>query len=168
MPDLFVLDMFSIIAAILFIAGFVLLAVEVAVPGFGAPGVSGIICLIAGIILAADSFQEGLVITLIVLALLGLICVIVLRLISSGKFRSPIILTEEQNKSEGYLSSSDLQYLSGRKGIAVTDLRPSGVGEFDGISFDVISEGIYIVKGAPLIITRVEGSKLIVKEIRSE
>ena len=54
MPDLFVLDMFSIIAAILFIAGFVLLAVEVAVPGFGAPGVSGIICLIAGIILVVS------------------------------------------------------------------------------------------------------------------
>ena len=163
MPDLFALDLLSIIAVILFIAGFVLLAVEVAVPGFGVPGISGIICLVVGIFLAADSFQEGVMITLIILALLGIMCVVLLRLMSSGKIKSPIVLKEEQTRTEGYLSSNDLQYLLGRQGTAATDLRPSGIGEFDGVSFVVISEGTYITRGTPLIIAKVQGSKLIVK-----
>ncbi|MBQ8231857.1 MAG: serine protease [Lachnospiraceae bacterium] len=163
MPELFTLDLLSVIAIILFIAGFALLAVEVAVPGFGVPGISGIICLVVGIFVASDSFQEGVIITLIILALLGVMCVVLLRLISSGKLKSPIVLKEEQTRAEGYLSSNDLQYLLGRKGIATTDLRPSGIGEFDGVSFDVISEGTYITRGTPLIISKVQGAKLIVK-----
>ena len=37
-----------IIGIILLIAGFVLVGIELVVPGFGAPGISGIICLVAG------------------------------------------------------------------------------------------------------------------------
>ena len=58
----------------------------------------------------------------------------------------------------------DLQYLLGKKGIAETDLRPTGVGNFEGVNFDVISEGRYISKGADLEIIKVNGSKLMVKE----
>lgn len=166
MLELINLDMYTIIAIILFIIGFILLAVEVVVPGFGVPGIAGIICLVAGVFLAADSFQEGVIITLIVLALLGIMLVIMLRLLASGRLKSPIVLKEEQTRTEGYLSSEDLNYLLGRTGAAVTDLRPSGVADFDGVSFDVITEGTYITKGTSLIIFKVQGSKLIVREYK--
>ena len=55
-------------------------------------------------------------------------------------------------------------YLLGKKGVAETDLRPTGVGNFEGVNFDVISEGKYISKGTNLEIIKVNGSKLIVKE----
>ncbi len=160
------MDLLTGIAIVLFIAGFILLAVEMVVPGFSAPGISGIICLIVGVFLAADTFREGVIITLIVLALLGIMFAILLSLLSSGKLKSPIILEEEQKNSEGYLSSKDLQYLLGKEGVAVTDLRPSGTGDFDGVVLDIISEGRYIEKGTPLVIAKVEGSKLVVKERR--
>jgi membrane-bound ClpP family serine protease len=51
----------------------------------------------------------------------------------------------------------------GKQGVAATDLRPSGVGNFDGIEFDVITEGRYIIKGTKLVIYKVYGSKIIVK-----
>jgi membrane-bound ClpP family serine protease len=108
--------------------------------------------------------MEGVIITIIVLALLGILLAIILWFLSKGKFRSPLILEEEQKRSEGYLSSNDLKYLLGKKGIAKTDLRPTGVGEIDGINFDVISEGNYISKDSRISIIKVEGSKLIVKE----
>ena len=156
-------DVLSIIAIVLFIAGFLLLAIEAVVPGFGVPGISGIICLVVGVFLAADSVLEGVVITLIVLALLGIMFIVLLRLLASGRLKSPLVLKEEQTRTEGYISSNDLQYLLGREGVAVTDLRPTGVGDFDGVEFDVISEGTYISKGASLVIYKVQGSKLIVK-----
>ena len=107
---------------------------------------------------------EGALITVIVLALLGIMMAVIVWLLSKGKIHSPIILEEEQKKDEGYISSTDLDYLLGKKGIAETDLRPTGVGNFEGVNFDVISEGKYISKGTNLEIIKVNGSKLIVKE----
>jgi membrane-bound ClpP family serine protease len=111
----------------------------------------------------SDTFEEGAIITIIVLALLGIMLAIILGMLSKGKLKSPIILKEEQNKDKGYISSSDLKYLLGKQGVALTDLRPTGIGNFDGIDFDVISEGKYITKGTGLVIYKVQGSKLIVK-----
>lgn len=162
------MDILTGIAVVLFIAGFILLAVEMVMPGFSAPGISGIICLIIGIFLAADSFREGIMITLIVLALLGIMFAIVLGLLSSGRLKSPLILKEEQKNDQGYLSSNDLKYLLGKEGVAVTDLRPSGRGDFDGVELDILSEGKYILQGTALVIIKVEGSKLIVKEQKQE
>ena len=154
-----------IIAIVLFIAGFILIGIEMAIPGFSIPGVSGIICLVVAIFLVSDSFVEGAVIALIILALLGIMFAIILSLLSKAKLKSPIILKDEQNKEKGFISSTDLRYLLGKQGVAVTDLRPSGTGDFDGIEFDVISEGKYITKDTKLLIYKVQGSRLIVKPL---
>ena len=158
------MDAVNLAGILLLVAGFVLVAVEMVMPGFSAPGVSGIVCLVLGVFALADSVMEGAVITIGVLAVLGILAAIILGLLSRGKLKPPIILEEEQNRAGGYLSSSDLKYLLGRQGIAATDLRPSGVGTFDDIHFDVISVGNYISKGTSIKIIKVEGSKLVVKE----
>lgn len=152
-----------IIAIILFIVGFILLGVEMVIPGFSVPGITGIICLLGGIFLVSDTFVEGLAATVIVLALLGIMFAVILGLLSKGKVKTPIILKEEQKKDKGFISSSDLNYLLGKKGIATSDLRPTGTANFDGIEFDVISEGKYILKNTRLVIYKVQGSKLVVK-----
>ncbi len=154
-----------IIAIILFIAGFILVGVEMVIPGFGVPGVSGILCLVVAIFLISDSFVEGAIIALIVLGLLGIMFAIILGLLSKAKLKSPLILKDEQNKEKGFISNSDLNYLLGKQGVAVTDLRPTGTADFEGIEFDVISEGKYISKDTRLVIYKVQGSKLIVKAI---
>jgi len=159
------IDGLFILAIIFFIIGFFLIGVEMVVPGFSVPGVAGIICLLVGIFLVADTIQEGAIITIIILALLGIMLAIILGLLSKGKLKSPIILKEEQIKEKGYISSSDLNYLLGKQGIATTDLRPTGTGNFDEIEFDVISEGKYISKDTKLVIFKVQGSKLMVKAV---
>lgn len=157
------MDTLAFLGILLLVAGFILVGIEMVLPGFSIPGISGIICLVTGVFLLADTIVEGVFITIVVLALLGILMAVILWLLSKGKFRLPIILEEEQKKTEGYISSSDLKYLLGKKGVARTDLRPSGIGQIDGINFDVITEGNYIVKGAGIEIIKVEGAKLIVK-----
>lgn len=157
------IDWLLILAIGLFITGFILVGIEMITPGLHAPGVIGTACLIVAVFLVSDSFEEGAIITIIVLALLGIMLAVILGMLSKGKLKSPIILKEEQNKDKGYISSNDLKYLLGKQGIALTDLRPTGVGNFDGIDFDVISEGKYIAKDTRLVIYKVHGSKLIVK-----
>ena len=94
------MDTLMIVGIILFIAGFILIAVEMVVPGFGAPGISGIACLVIGLFLTADTIEEGAFITVIVLALLAIMMAIILWMLSKGKIHSPIILEEEQKKDE--------------------------------------------------------------------
>lgn len=158
------MDILNVAGILLLVAGFVLMGIEMVLPGFSVPGVSGIICLVAGVFLLADSVMEAVLITVAVLALLGILLAVILSLLARGKLKSPIILEEEQQSTKGYISSNDLNYLLGRKGTAVTDLRPAGIAEFDGINFDVLSEGNYITRGTEVEIIKVEGSKLIVKE----
>ncbi len=158
------MDVINVIGILLLVAGFILVGIEMILPGFSVPGVSGIICLVVGVFALADSAMEATVITIAVLALLGILLAVILGLLSRGKLKTPIILEDEQKKEQGYLSSSDLKYLLGRQGIAVTDLRPAGIGKFDDINFDVMSEGNYISRGAEIEIIKVEGSKLVVRE----
>ncbi len=155
-----------VIAIILFIAGFILVGIEMIIPGISVPGVAGIICLVVAIFLVSDSFVEGAVIALVILTLLGIMFAIILGLLSKAKLRSPLILKDEQKKEKGFISANDLKYLLGKQGIAITDLRPSGTADFDGVEFDVISEGKYILKDTKLVIYKVQGSKLIVKAIK--
>lgn len=157
------MDMVFWIGILLLIAGFILAGIEMVLPGFSVPGISSIICLIIGVFLLADSFMEAVFITVAVLALLGILMAVILWLLSKGKLRSPIILEDEQKKTAGYLSSRDLNYLLGKKGTAVTDLRPAGTAKFDEINFDVMSDGRYISKDSDIEIIKVEGSKLVVR-----
>lgn len=160
-----IVDWLFVLSILLFIVGFVLIGIEMVTPGLHAPGLIGTGSLVVAVFLVSDSFEEGAIITIIVLALLGIMLAVILGLLSKGKLKSPIILKEEQNKDKGYISSNDLKYLLGKQGVAITDLRPTGVGNFDGINFDVLSEGNYIAKGTQLVIYKVQGSKLIVKEL---
>lgn len=157
------LDGLTLFSILLLVVGFVLVGIELTAPGISLPGISGILCLGIGVILIADTIEEGVMIALCILVILGIMLGIALWLLSKGKLVKPMILMDEQKKAQGYMSSNDLEYLLGKEGIALTDLRPSGIGDFEGISFDVISDGQYILKGSEIIIYKVKGSKLVVK-----
>lgn len=155
---------FEIIGIVLLLAGFVLVGIEMAVPGFGLPGISGIICLVVGIVLTAESVSAGIIMAIIVIVILGIMLAVAMTLLSSKKMKSPMVLREDVKGEQGFLESSDLEYLVGKEGVAATDLRPAGKGNFDGIEFDILSGGSYIKKGQKIIISRIRDNKLIVTE----
>jgi membrane-bound serine protease (ClpP class) len=53
----------------------------------------------------------------------------------------------------------------GSVGVAVGDLRPSGVAEFAGVRFDVLTEGEFVARGERLEVMRVEGNRIFVRAI---
>ena len=152
-----------VIGIIFLIAGFILVGVEMVVPGFGLPGIAGIICLVAGIFLTADSVETGILITVVVIVILGILMTIIMGFLSHKKFISPIILDEDL-KAGVPINSSDLNYLLQKEGTASTDLKPAGKGDFEGIEFDIFSEGPYIKKGSPIVISRISQNRLMVRE----
>ncbi len=51
----------------------------------------------------------------------------------------------------------------GRRGQALTDLHPVGIGEFEGERLDVVAEVGFIPKGSPIVVIRDEGYRKVVR-----
>lgn len=153
------------IQAVLFIIGLILLSAEIFMPGFGVAGISGIILLIAGIILTARTPFEAFIMVLILILLITLVLIIILRSAKNGKLSKKLILRLSMKKEEGFISAGDNTMLIGKEGVALSQLRPSGIGEFEGLRFDVVSEGQYIESGTKISVVHTEGRRIVVKPI---
>jgi len=152
----------AVLGLILLIAGFILVGIELLVPGFGAPGITGIICLMGGILCTARDIEEGLTITVIVVVVLAVMVTIAMTLFK--RVKTPFILDTEIKAEKGYINAADLEYLVGKEGTAITDLRPAGKCDIEGVEFDVRTEGRYIERGGKVRISRIHEHMIIVKE----
>ncbi|MBP3644965.1 MAG: hypothetical protein J6K55_00885 [Clostridia bacterium] len=153
---------------ICFVFGLGLLIVEVFMPGFGLPGVSGIALEIASIVLTymRHGGLAALGMTLIILACVAAAISIALRSVNKGRLsKSPVILTETESASEGYVTSKDMEIFLGREGRTKTVLRPSGMAEFDGVKLDVVADGEYIPKDTMVRVDHVEGARIVVRRV---
>lgn len=76
-----------------------------------------------------------------------------------------IILSDRTTTNLGYISTDDRTDLVGETGFAATDLRPAGTMSYYQERLDVVSEGSFIDKGTEIIIIKVEGSRIVVREL---
>jgi len=154
----------EVIGMVLLIAGFVLIGIEMAIPGFGLPGTGGIVSLAVGILLTAKTLETGIIMVVVIIVLSAIMMTVIMTLLSSKKAKAPIVLKDDVRGEQEFLNTSDMEYLIGKTGVAATDLRPGGKGNFDGIYFDVLSDGMYVNKGERIRIIKVKDNKLIVME----
>jgi membrane-bound serine protease (ClpP class) len=80
---------------------------------------------------------------------------------------SRLVLADAQDTTAGYTvqeSSIELRYV-GKRGVAVTTLRPSGKAEFDDETVVVESDGEYIAAGSPVEVSSVNGNRIIVRSV---
>ncbi|MBQ2952986.1 MAG: hypothetical protein IJE07_05460 [Clostridia bacterium] len=151
-----------------FFAGIGFLILEVFMPGFGMPGITG--CALEVIALVLTWFHHGAMATLgmllIVLAVLAIAISTSLRSLSRGKMsKSKLILHETESNEAGYRATEDMEVFIGREGTTSTVLRPTGIADFDGVRMNVSSEGGYIPAGSKIRIISVEGQKILVRAI---
>ncbi len=153
----------AILGIVVMIVGMILIGIEFYMPGFGFPGIFGIIFTAAGIFLTGKDTAERVTIGVIAIAIIAVMLVISIIVFKSKKVKSPIKLDTEMTGKDLFIEGKDMEYLIGRKGLAVTDLKPSGKGEFDGVILDVMSGG-YVAKGSSLEIKEIKNNKIIVRE----
>ncbi|HIT69281.1 MAG TPA: hypothetical protein IAC36_05225 [Candidatus Aphodomonas merdavium] len=149
-------------------AGLGLLVVEMFVPGFGIPGISGIALLIASVVLmwlkAGALAAVGLVV--IIMALAAILLSVSLKSAANGRLsRSRFILKDRESAEEGYTAASDMNIFVGCEGEARTVLRPSGIVEFDGVRLNVVSDGEFVAQGARVKVVRVDGNRIVVHSV---
>lgn len=153
-----------------FLIGIGLLVAEVFMPGFGLPGISGIVLEVVSIVLMYRSYGglAALGLTIIILAVMGIVISIALRSASKGRLsKSSIILNESETVEDGYSAIKDMDVFLGKEGITTTVLRPTGMAEFDGVKLNVVSDGEYIEKDVRVRVDHVEGVRIVVRRIRA-
>lgn len=162
---------------ILLSIGLVLLGIEIfVVPGFGVFGILGIGGILASIYLSmigsmstlVDYTNAAMVLSASMLIVLVTGWVIMRTLPKNMRlYRSGIMLGEVTGRETGYLSAAVRGELVGRRGVAVTDLRPAGVGRFEGERVDIVAEEGWLTSGTPIEIVRSEGYRHVVRAVET-
>lgn len=150
------------VEAILLIAGVLLLIAEMFMPGFGIAGGTGIVLIIIGIFMTARTPFEAFILFVILIAIVTALMMIILRSAKKGQIARKLILHQSASREKGFSTTKDLSHLVGQTGVAITPLRPAGIGLFDGTRIDVVTEGGFIDKDSPIQITQVHGHRIIV------
>ncbi len=157
--------------AILILGGLVLLAIEIFVlPGFGAFGVFGSLCLVAGFVLASQTFiiprnsyqfsqmaNSGLVLVISGSGTIAVLMATAHLLHEANKPRDNALVSETE-KLASY------EHLLGKSGVTTTPLVPSGLAVIEGEPVDVSSDGDMIDAGTLVRVVEVRGYRVIVRK----
>ncbi|MED0869118.1 NfeD family protein [Bacillus spizizenii] len=150
---------------LLFIAGVILILLEIFLPG-GIIGLLGLGAIIASLFLAAGSFTVMAVSLLIASAVSITAFILLTRVLGKRmKFFKKFVLNDSTNTESGYVSNQTRTDLIGKVGVTFTPLRPAGTVIIDDERLDVVSEGSFTEKDKKVKVVKVEGSRIVVREI---
>jgi len=156
------------LSVFLFLFGIVLLLVEAFIPGFGVFGVGGLVSVSASIVLSAASTELGLKMLLVSFLISGTAGFLAFKYLQRRGALRRFVLFDAATREQGFRSSADLYYLTGKKGTSVTPLRPAGIVLIEGSRFDVVSEGSYVPQGVAVEVIKVEGRRVVVRPLREK
>ena len=170
-----------VLALLLFILGLALVGLEIFVlPGFGAPGLIGVLCMLAGLGLVTfekvpeTTGEWGMLGYRMVQYFGGVMGAFVLaftiaRFLPSVPYANRLMLAAPGDKpgaaDVALPGASEAAALLGAIGTANTPLRPAGVVRFADRFVDVVSDGAFIPAGTRVQVMAVEGTRIVVKEV---
>ena len=153
---------------ILLLVGIGLLVFEMYIPGFGIPGILGIGTLVAGFLLLRPTFEQGILLFIILAAILCVALSVCLVTASKGRLSKSKLALNDVAIPADAAENNDLNYFIGREGMTHTALRPAGIGEFDGVKLNVVSDGEFIGQGRRIRVLSVDGNRIVVAEAKPE
>lgn len=155
----------NIPVVVMMLVGVGLLVFEMYIPGFGVPGISGIVLLVVSFVLLGPTLAQGLVLFAILAAILCVALSICLYSASKGRLSKSKLVLNDVAVPADTAENNDLNYFIGREGVTHTPLRPAGIGEFDGVKLNVVSDGEFIGKDKSIRVLSVKGNRIVVCEI---
>lgn len=157
---------------LLFAIGVILLAVEIFfIPGFGIAGIAGTALIFIGLYLSLmgsipdpEDFTRATYTIGWSILFTFIAGYIIIRTFPKTQLFNKLTLETVESTTEGFTSAETLSALVGKKGIALNNLRPAGKADINGSRMDVVSEGEYIERDTPIVISEVHGSRIVVKK----
>lgn len=150
---------------LLFVVGFILLIAEMFLPG-------GIVGIVGGGLVITGLLGAGANVTHMAYSILVAMFVAAIGMVITMKFfgkklhmLNKLVLHDATTTEDGYVSNVNRIDLIGRRGITETPLRPAGVMDIEKERLDVVSDGRFIEKGREVEVVKVEGSRIVVREV---
>jgi membrane-bound serine protease (ClpP class) len=149
---------------ILLLAAAALMMLEVMVPSFGMLGLLSATAYVFAVVLAfKTSTLDGFVIAGTGLLVLPAAFLLGFRLIRKTPFgRKTLLEAPPAGSIQRGFSAQNLPLL-GQSGVALTDLRPSGVAEFGGVRTDVTAATSFVQKSTHVTVIQVDGTRVVVE-----
>jgi membrane-bound serine protease (ClpP class) len=151
-------------SVVFLIGGIILILLELFLPG-GILGILGLIAIIASFFFASYDLTHMAISLAIAIILTVILAIVLYKFVGYRGTLGRIILKDATSADKGYNSYNERGHLLGLEGEAFTDLRPSGTAVFAEDRIDVVTEGSYIAKGSKVKIIKLEGARVIVREI---
>lgn len=157
---------------LLLAAGITLVLLELFVfPGFGLPGLAGIALVVTSLFFSLMGSMPGRDDFTAAIHTLGWTFlftiaagVVLVRYLPRSRLFSRISMSTVESAGSGFSSADGAtDALSGKRGVALSDLRPAGKAEIAGERIDVVTEGGYIEKGTPVVVIEVSGARVVVR-----
>jgi membrane-bound serine protease (ClpP class) len=174
---------------ILFVAGLTFIGMELfIIPGFGVAGITGVLLLIASVVMASQTFviphnsrqldttltQVGIVggsgILFVIAALfvsryLGAIPVMKALVL---EMPVPVTMAADGPTGTGLLAASAIAGMPvtvGEHGVTDSPLRPAGKARFGDRFVDVVSDGVFVDRNTPVRVIEIAGNRVVVREV---
>jgi membrane-bound serine protease (ClpP class) len=186
----------TITIGLLLIGFLLLLVEVVFLPGFGVPGIVGVLLIVLSIYAASiglpgetlseqlipDSDSDFLILRAWLIQFVGSIVVAVLgalaiaprlhrlpffnRAFLAPSLAGPGTALGAEGSRTGVSAQGRVHLDVGFRGVSETDLRPAGLARIREHKVDVVTDGEYVARGTPIVITAIEGHRVVVKPER--
>jgi membrane-bound serine protease (ClpP class) len=151
---------------ILLLAAAAFMALEVMIPSFGMLGLLGATAYVFAVVLAFKvSTADGFIVAGAGLVILPAGFLLGFRLVKKTPLGRKTLLEAPPEESIQRGFSGTAAKLLGRSGVAITDLRPSGMADIDGLRTDVTAATSFVQKNTPVKVVRVEGTRIVVEPL---
>jgi membrane-bound serine protease (ClpP class) len=155
-------------AIILFVVGFICIVLELFVPG-GILGIVGGGAVLTSIFLSTASYELAAFSILLAIIICVVASILLFKVFGKNiRIFDRLILKDATRTETGYVSNVNRLELIGLKGKTITPLRPSGTAIFQEEHLTVVSEGRFIGENSTVKIIKVEGARIVVREIIEE
>lgn len=153
---------------LIFIAGLALVIAEFFVPG-GIVGILGGVLIILSLLFAGANVSQ-MIWAIFIALMVAIIGMVILMKFFGKKMHvfNKLVLKDATTTEDGYVSNVNRIDLLGKVGKTITPLRPAGTMQLGGERIDIVSEGSYIDAGKAVEIIKVEGSRIVVRELEKE
>lgn len=153
-------------SVLIFIIGLALLVAELVVPG-GIVGIIGGALMIISLLFAGESVVH-MAYSILIAVFIAIIGMVILMKFFGKNLHvfNKLILRDATTTEEGYVSNVNRIDLLGKMGDTITPLRPAGTIIVDNERIDAVSEGSYIDANRQVEVIQVEGSRIVVREMK--
>ena len=161
----YVKGLVSVFHIAVFLGGVLCIVVEMLMPTVGLLAGAGVAAMLYSMVLAMGGNISAVYAMLAAFVLAALIFALIVKKLPSSRLWKKIVLSDASTTDRGYVSTRTQAELIGRTGVVLTELRPSGTVQLDGVPVDVVSEGAFLPKGTVVRVTAVQGSRVVVRRV---